>query len=140
MTRINVIFVSALRDENGLDLPRALQCEAGHTFTDALHCMTLFAAGSLMQVIDGEAPQARAELRRIFQSSHYLNTIVLNEEEVTEPSLCGNSLGALHLAPGVIEMLPEHVVLFSLNEGAVTQRVRSGIARNLLKQFAADYS
>ena len=140
MARINVIFVSALRDENGLDLPRALQHVAGHKYTDSLHCMTLFAAGSLMQEIDGEAPQARAELRRIFQSSHYLNAIVLNEEEVPEPSLSGNSLGALHLAPAVIEMLPENVVLFSLNEGAITQRVRSSIARNLLKQFAADYS
>jgi hypothetical protein len=79
-------------------------------------------------------------MKRLFQSPFYRDSVVLNEELVDSPSLEGHSLGAQHLPDSVLEKLPSNVAYFNLSESAVQQRVRSGIARNLLRQFAADYS
>jgi hypothetical protein len=140
MTHLNIIFVSALLHEDGRDLPAILEHAIACNPSRTLRSMVLFSTGSVMQAIDGEALQARLELKRISGSSLYLDTIVLNEEEVQGHSLSGNSLGALHLSADVVGMLPADVAFFNLSEGAVVQRVRLGIARNLLKQFAFDYS
>ena len=140
MARLNVIFVSNLRDTNGLDLPAMLENSIRHSLSNSLHSMLLFSAGHLMQAIDGEAVETRCELQRIFASPHHLNSIVLNEETMQEPSLACTSLGALHLQPTLVARIPPAVVLFALTESAILQRVCPGIARNLLKQFACDYS
>jgi hypothetical protein len=106
MARLNVIFVSALLREDGLTLPALLENSLSRNRSNSVRSMTLFSAGSLMQVIDGDC----------------------------------TSLGALNLLPATIKRLPAGVSFFSLSENAVAQRVRLGIARNLLRQFAADYS
>ncbi len=140
MSRLNVIFVSALLNEAGQDLPSLLASAARLNATGSLRSMLLFSAGSVMQAIDGESEETRREVQRLFQSRHYVNSIVLNEEKVESPSLHCSSLGAHRLAPALIEELPPGLAFFELCESAVVQRVRNGIARNLLKQFAADYS
>ena len=140
MTHLNIIFVSALLNEDGHDLPTIL----GHSMScnplRTVRSMVLFSSGSVMQAIDGEALEARRELKRISESAYYHETIVLNEEEVDGYSLTGCSLGALRLSADVVGLLPADVAFFNLSESAVGQRVRPGIARNLLKQFAFDYS
>ncbi len=140
MARLNVIFVSILRDTNGLDLPAILEHSVRHSRSNSLRSMLLFSAGHLMQAIDGEAVETRCELQRIFASPYHLNSVVLNEEIMQEPSLACTSLGALHLQPAIIAKIPHAVVLFALTENAILQHVCPGIARNLLKQFACDYS
>jgi len=140
MTHLNIIFVSALLNEDGRDLPAILGHSMEFDPMRTVRSMVLFSTGSVMQALDGETVQARREMKRISQCAHYRDTIVLNEEEVEERSLAGCSLGALHLSADVVEMLPADVAFFSLSESAVTQRVRLSIARNLLRQFAYDYS
>jgi hypothetical protein len=140
MAHLNVIFVSALRDVAGNDLPAILEDYAASNPSNSVCSMLLFSDGSVMQAIGGEASEIRCELKRLFQSPFYRDCIVLNEEMVDSPSLDGHSLGAQCLPASVIEKLPANVALFNLSEGAVAQRVRSGIARNLLQQFAADYT
>jgi hypothetical protein len=100
--------------------------------------MLLFCAGNVMQVIDGEASATRHEWRRLLQCPYCRDSIVLNEEELDGPVLQGNSLGAQRLPAAVVERPPANVAFFRLSEDAVAQCVRLGIARNLLKQFAAD--
>jgi hypothetical protein len=140
MARLNVIFVSALLREDGLTLPALLENSLSRNRSNSVRSMTLFSAGSLMQVIDGDASETRTELGWIFHNACYRHSIVLNEEEVEGPTLDCTSLGALNLLPATIKRLPAGVSFFSLSENAVAQRVRLGIARNLLRQFAADYS
>lgn len=139
MARLNMIFVSALL-QNGLDLPQILQDSMARCHSSSLHTMVLFSAGQVMQAIDGEAQEAREEMQRLFHSAPYTNSVLLNQEEVEIPSLTGISLGAHQLASCVVAQLPPGVQFFKLSEGAIVQRVRSSIARNLLKQFAADYA
>jgi hypothetical protein len=140
MARLNVIFVSALLHVDGLDLPAILESASSRNRSNSLRSMLLFTAGNLMQAIDGEAAEARYELQQIFSNPCYRDSVVLNEEIVDGPSLSCNSLGALHLPPAVITQIPPSVAVFNLTENAVAQRVRLSIARNLLKQFACDYS
>jgi hypothetical protein len=140
MDHLNVIFVSALRDQTGSDLPALLEEHAACSHLTSVCSMLLFSDGNVMQAMDGEASEIRCELKRLFQSPFLRDAIVLNEELVNSPSLEGHSLGAQHLTASVLDQLPANVAFFKLSEGAVAQRVRSGIARNLLKQFAADYS
>lgn len=140
MSHLNLIFVSALVHEDGQDLPAILKRSVSCNQNRSVRSMILFSAGNVMQAIDGEATETRDELHRLFQCVHYKHSIVLNEEEVNGPSLKGNSLGALGLGAHLIGMLPADVAFFSLSESAVAQRVRLGIARNLLTQFAADYT
>ena len=139
MTRLNMIFVSALLNDEGQDLPAILE-SAASSQSDSVHSMILYSAGNVMQFIDGEASEARSEFKRLFQNAQYVNSIVLSEEEVEAPSLSRSSLGASRLQHSVIEKLPRNVAFFKLSESAVAQRVRLGIARNLLRQFAADNS
>lgn len=139
MTRLNMIFVSALLNDEGQDLPAILE-SAASSQGDSVHSMILYSAGNVMQFIDGEASEARSEFKRLFQNAQYVNSIVLSEEEVEAPSLSRSSLGASRLQHSVIEKLPRNVAFFKLSESAVAQRVRLGIARNLLRQFAADNS
>ena len=139
MARLNMIFVSALH-QNGLYLPQILQGSMARCHSSALHTMVLFSTGQVMQAIDGEAQDAREEMQWLFNSAHLSNSVLLNQEEVEIPSLTGTSLGAHQLASCVVARLPQGVQFFKLSEGAVAQRVRSSIARNLLKQFAADYA
>jgi hypothetical protein len=140
MTLLNLIFVSSLQRADGNDLPAILARAVLHNQSTSVRSMVLFSAGNVMQAIDGEASEIQCEKRRLFQCADYLDSIVLNEEEVAGPTLSGNSLGASHLSPTVIEMLPANVAFFGLSERGVVQRVRLGIARNLLRQFAADYA
>lgn len=140
MAHLNMIFVSALRDEAGHDLPAILESSAACNPANSVRSMLLFCAGNVMQVIDGEEGEIRNELKRLLQCPYYHDSIVLNEEEVEGAVLKGNSLGAQRLPPSVMEKLPSNVAFFDLSEAGVTQRVRLGIARNLLKQFAADYA
>jgi Sensors of blue-light using FAD len=139
VTRLNMIFVSALLNDEGQDLPAILE-SAASSQSDSVHSMILYSAGNVMQFIDGEASEARSEFKRLFQNAQYVNSIVLSEEEVEAPSLSRSSLGASRLQHSVIEKLPRNVAFFKLSESAVAQRVRLGIARNLLRQFAADNS
>ena len=140
MARLNVIFVSALLNADGLDLPAILESLNSRNRSNSIRSMLLFTDGNLMQAIDGEASEARYELQQIFSSPYYHDSVVLNEEIVDCPSLTCTSLGALRLPPEVITQIPPTVALFTLTENAVAQRVRTSIARNLLKQFACDYS
>jgi Sensors of blue-light using FAD len=140
VTHLNMIFVSALRDAEGHDLPALLKNAMAYNQSTSVRSILLFSAGQVMQAIDGEVAHIRSEWRRLLQCSYYHDSIVLNEEEVPGPSLTGNSLGAQRLPAAVLEGLPAEVAFFKLSEAAVAQRVRSGIARNLLQQFAADYA
>lgn len=140
MARLNVIFVSALLNADGQDLPAILESLNSRNRANSIRSMLLFTAGNLMQAIDGEASETRHELQQIFSSPYYHDSIVLNEEIVDSPSLSCTSLGALCLPPAVITRLPPGVALFTLTENAVAQRVRMSIARNLLRQFACDYA
>lgn len=139
MARLNVIFVSALLNADGLDLPAILDSATSRNRSSSLRSMLLFTAGNLMQAIDGEASEARYELQQIFSNPYYRDSVVINEEIVEGPSLSCNSLGALRLPPAVITQIPPSVALFTLTANAVAQRVRLSIARNLLTQFACDY-
>ena len=140
MAYLNLIFVSSLLNEDGHDLPAILKRAALHNHSGTVRSMLLFSAGNVMQAVDGEESEVRSEWRRLLHCDDYRDSIMLNEEEVEGPSLVHNSLGARHLLPALVEMLPDNVAFFSLSESAVAQRVRLGIARNLLRQFAADYS
>ena len=140
MARICMVFVSDLLNASGQDLPDILACALANPQTSSMGSMLLFAAGSMMQVIEGEADAARAEWTRLLHSPYYRHSILLNEETVATPCLSGVSLGALQLAHAVIAQLPPAVAYFRLSESAIMQRVQQGLARNLLKQFAADYS
>lgn len=140
MAQLNLVFVSALQSENGSELPGILHGALAHNPSQTLRSMLLFAAGSLMQVIEGEAHLARQEMQRLFSSPDYVDPILLNEVRVSADSLADTSLGALHLPAAVIERVPSGVAVFSLTAHAVDERMRPGIARNLMRQFAADYS
>lgn len=140
MTHLNVIFIGALRDVAGHDLPAIWANAVAGKPSGSIRSMLLFSAGHVMQAIDGEAATIRSEFKRLVHSPYFRESVVLNEEKVPGPSLFGNSLGAQQLPLSVLEKLPADVAYFSLSEGAVTQRVGLGIARNLLRQFAADYS
>ena len=140
MARLNVVFASALLDANGQGLPNLLDDARRHNPTNSLRSMLLFSAGQLMQVIDGEVEETRRELQRLWTTPHYRDAVVVNEVQVQEPSLDGTSLGSLHLSATVMKDILHPVVLFALSEAAVVQHMRPGIARNLLQQFARDYS
>lgn len=140
MTHLILILVSGLRDETGHDLPAILHNAACCNPAQSVRSMLLFAGGQVMQAIDGEASEIRRELQRLLRCSYFSDCVVLNEERSQGHSLERTSLGAQQLPCAVHEMLPANVAFFPLSASAVEQQVRAGIARNLLRQFAADYA
>jgi len=140
MALLNVISVSSVINEYGLDLPDILSATLLRNARLQLRSMFLFSGGNIMQVLEGAHEAVNKGMQEIARDGHFVELLELNRVTVDEPRLQTNSLGAGRLSASVLERLPADLVFFPLGASAVEQRVRPGVACNLLAQFARDYS
>lgn len=139
MPLVHLIYVSsATRLLEGADLARILEGSAARNAASGITGMLLYADGSFMQALEGEAPDVQTVFARIERDPRHTGVIVLEHAPIATRSFARWSMGFRRLHAGDAAAHPEYAPLFAAGFDAERIGARPGVALGLLKQFAAN--
>jgi hypothetical protein len=136
MPLIHLIYTSSLIDIEGECLPWILGAASSNNTRNGITSMTLFADGSIIQVLEGNASKVQQTFDRIVRNPKQRGATLVTQEAIASRALAGVSLGLLHVSSDMQKNMPANTLFFKCTVREIKLRVRPGNARDLLVQFA----
>jgi Sensors of blue-light using FAD len=122
-------------DPQGSCLPETLKVASRNNDVHGITAMTLFADGSVIQVLEGEDNSVHSTFTRIINNPAHTGVLVVADESIESRDLCGMSMGLLNLDSEIFLNLPSEATFFKCSVREIKSRVRPGSVQDVLVQF-----
>jgi hypothetical protein len=136
MAIIQLIYVSAAEHElNDQEIRQILDASVRNNTTRHITGMLLYAAGSFMQVLEGEEADVDQFMKRIERDPRHHTIIVLSRDTVRAREFAHWSMGFRGLTAQDARSWPGYAPFFELGFSAEKIGAKPGLALELLKTF-----
>lgn len=137
MGLIRLIYVSNAHHEMAAsELDSVLEASARNNATRGITGMLLYANGSFLQILEGEAAAVDEAFERIGRDPRHGNIFVLEREAVGERSFARWSMGFKRLGSADASAHPNYAPFFAHGFNAAALGVQPGLALEMLNDFA----
>jgi hypothetical protein len=137
MGLIQLIYVSNAEHEmESAELEGILEVSARNNAAGGITGMLLYANGSFLQILEGEAVAVDAAFERISRDPRHANLFVLEREAISERSFARWRMGFKRLGSADAAAHPAHAPFFAHGFDAAALGVRPGLALTILNDFA----
>ena len=138
MALIQLIYVSAARKEFDVaELDRILESASRHNTPQDITGMLLYAAGSFMQVLEGEADAVDETYGRITADPRHHDIFLITREPNEQRNFAQWRMGFRRLGANEAATHPAFAPLFKYGFDAESIKAQPGLALNLLKEFGS---
>jgi hypothetical protein len=139
MPLIHLIYVSTAREPaDARMLEEILAVSARNNAPQGITGMLLYAGGTFMQVLEGEADVVDATHHRIERDPRHMGLIVLERAPITERSFTRWSMGFRRLGAEDAAAHPAYAPFFSEGFSAARIGANPGVPLTMLEHFAVD--
>lgn len=133
---IQLIYLSDLVPGLEHELPAILTTSVRRNAQDGITGMLLYSGGNIMQVLEGSEEVVRATYDRIGKDPRHRNIVLLSDDEISERSFGGWSMGFKQLDPEVAKRFPDYAPYFHVGLQRDAIQAKPGVAKDLLQFFA----
>ena len=141
MGLIQLIYVSNAQHEVAAgELERILEASARNNAAHSITGMLLYANGSFLQILEGEAAAVDETFERVSQDPRHTNIFLLEREAIGERSFARWSMGFKRLDAADIAAHPAYAAFFEHGFNAADFGGRPGLAVEMLNDFARSQS
>lgn len=141
MDLIQLIYVSNAQNEMATaELESLLAVAARNNSACGVTGMLLYAHGSFLQILEGEATAVDTTFAHICRDPRHTNIFILAREAIGERSFARWSMGFRHLGHADSVAHPAYAPFFEHGFDAAAFGVRPGLAVNMLNDFARGQS
>ncbi len=136
MKLMQLIYVSDLVDHNESVLAAILESAVHHNQQNGITGMLLYAEGSFIQVLEGDAPAVLETYGRVCQDRRHSNVTQLVLQSVAERQFSKWSMGYKRLRAQDVQSFPQYAPHFRYGFGAKSFDAAPGDALDMLKLFS----
>lgn len=135
MQIFQLIYVSTLVNEYGLALPAILNHATQRNRLSGIRCMMLCSHGNVMHALEGDPASIKQLFSSIENDARHFDVQLINECNVPVHELEGVCAGVDRATLQAINNVPD-ADCFRIDSREVRNRVKPGVARTLLIEFA----
>lgn len=137
MGLIRLIYVSNAEHEvEAAELARILEVSASNNLARGITGMLLYANGSFLQILEGEAAAVDETYERVSRDRRHANIFLLEREAIGERSFARWGMGFKRLGAADIAAHPAYAAFFEHGFNAADFGVRPGLALEILMDFS----
>lgn len=138
MSLIHLIYISAARDDlDTTELDRILAAAASRNSPEQVTGMLLYASGSFLQVLEGEAAAVDALFARIRRDPRHGGIYVIERAAIAERSFPSWSMGFRRLGTADAARHPAYAPFFEKGFDVASIGAKPGLALEILSSFCA---
>ncbi|QDL53308.1 BLUF domain-containing protein [Rhodoferax aquaticus] len=134
---LRLVYVSSLVDEYGFALAPLLTTLSRDYVAGQVSSLTVFANGSLMQMLEGERAPVRTAFAHVRAEPVHFGITLLVEDPIAEPSIGGTHLGLLQFVHEIGRTMSPSVELFQLSPTELSKRLPANDVLPLFTSFAS---
>lgn len=139
MPLIHLIYLSSARvAADALTLESILGVSSRNNARDGITGMLLYAGGTFMQVLEGEATVVDATHHRIEQDPRHTGILVLERAPIAARSFSQWNMGFRRLGAPEAAAHPSFAPFFAEGFDAAQLGAKPGVALSILQQFGVD--